>query len=196
MVFSLYKGLPRLGTPGKRPHWSTEGKRPLNSALPLKDSDTAWDSNYSHSGWETVSCSRWHQYPRKKTTGARDCLPPRVQAKVQSMASNGNGCRDLRPLICSRCKGVLKQDNEWKGQLWCVTLAEFGGDWSSWSKFTAVVLQWISWAASLECPTLVNLYYELGLPVQTPAQWALEQWFWRNELEKMVEDFTRHAKKK
>ena len=116
MVFSLYKGLPRLGTPGKRPHWSTEGKRPLNSALPLKDSDTAWDSNYSHSGWETVSCSRWHQYPRKKTTGARDCLPPRVQAKVQSMASNGNGCRDLRPLICSRCKGVLKQDNEWKGQ--------------------------------------------------------------------------------
>ena len=38
--FSLYKGLPRLGTPGKRPHWSTEGKRPLNSALPLKDSET------------------------------------------------------------------------------------------------------------------------------------------------------------
>ena len=31
----------------------------LNSALPLPDSDTAWDSNYSHSGWETVSCSRF-----------------------------------------------------------------------------------------------------------------------------------------
>ena len=30
--------------------------------------------------------------------GARDCLPPRVQANVQSMASDGNGCRDLR--IC------------------------------------------------------------------------------------------------
>ena len=44
----------------------------LNSALPLKDSDTAWDSNYSHSGWETVSCSRWHN---RKTTGATECLP-------------------------------------------------------------------------------------------------------------------------
>ena len=50
----------------------------LNSALPFKDSDTTWDSNYSHPGWETVSCSRWHQYPRKKTRGASDCLPPRV----------------------------------------------------------------------------------------------------------------------
>ena len=27
------------------------------------------------------------------------------------------GCRDLRPLIRSRCKGVLKQDNEWKEEL-------------------------------------------------------------------------------
>ena len=27
---------------------------------PLTDSDTAWDSNYSHSGWETVFCSSWH----------------------------------------------------------------------------------------------------------------------------------------
>ena len=26
------------------------------------------------------------------------------------MASDGKGCRDLRPLIRSRCKGVLKQD--------------------------------------------------------------------------------------
>ena len=33
---------------------------------------------------------------------------------------------------------------------------EFGGDWSSWSKFTAVFLQWISRAASLECPVLVG----------------------------------------
>ena len=50
------------------PDWSHRLSLGLNSALPLKDSDTAWDSNYSHSGWETVSCSRWHQYPRKKTT--------------------------------------------------------------------------------------------------------------------------------
>ena len=46
-------------------HWLSLG---LNSALSLKDSDTAWDSNYSHSGWETVPCSRWHQY---KTTVTR-----------------------------------------------------------------------------------------------------------------------------
>ena len=26
----------------------------MSSALPLIDSNTAWDSNYSHSGWETV----------------------------------------------------------------------------------------------------------------------------------------------
>ena len=29
------------------------------------------------------------------------------------MASSVKGCRDLRPLICSQCKGILKQDNEW-----------------------------------------------------------------------------------
>ena len=57
----------------------------------------------------------------------------------------GKGCRDLRPLIRSRCKGVLKQDNEWKGELQCVTQAKFEGDWSSWSEFTTVFpLQWIS----------------------------------------------------
>ena len=100
------------------------------------DSDTAWHSNYSHAAWETVSCSRWYN---RKTTGARNCLPTwvwvirdsgrvaicqrlrRVQAEPQSMASDGKGCRDLRPLIRSRCKGVLKQDNEWKEELSCVT---------------------------------------------------------------------------
>ena len=29
------------------------------------------------------------------------------------MASDGKGCRDLRPLIRSPCKGILKQDDEW-----------------------------------------------------------------------------------
>ena len=29
------------------------------------------------------------------------------------MASDGKGCRDLRPLIRSWCKGILKQDNVW-----------------------------------------------------------------------------------
>ena len=36
----------------------------------------------------------------------------------------------------------------------------FRGDWSSWSEFKAVFLRWISRAASLECPTLVNLKIE------------------------------------
>ena len=70
------------------------------------------------------------------------------------------GCRDLRPLIRSRYKGVLKQDNEWKGELSPVNTAKFGGDWSHWSEFTAVFLWWIRRAASLESPALVNLYME------------------------------------
>ena len=52
------------------------------------------------------------------------------------MASDGKGCRDLRPLIRSRCKGVLKQDNEWKEELSCDTWAEVGGDWSSFRPFS------------------------------------------------------------
>ena len=38
------------------------------------------------------------------------------------MVSEVKGCRDLRPLIRSRCKGVLKQDNKWKAELSCVTV--------------------------------------------------------------------------
>ena len=87
------------------------------------------------------------------------------------MASDGKGCRDLRPLIRCRCKGVLKQDNEWKEELSCVTQAEFGGDWSNWSEFMAVFLRWISRAASLECPTLVNPRggYSHTLPIRVCA---------------------------
>ena len=47
------------------------------------------------------------------------------------MASDGKGCRDLRPLIRSRCKGVLKQDNEWKEELSCVTLERISGRFPS-----------------------------------------------------------------
>ena len=109
----------------------------LNSALPFKDSDTTWDSNYSHSGWETVSCSRWHQYPRKKTRGGKWLSPTpsvsnlslrscRYLSTVTQSSSHGSvDCRNLRPfrwpLICSWCKGVLKQDDERKGELSCVT---------------------------------------------------------------------------
>ena len=67
-------------------------RKNLNSALPLKDSDTAWDSNYPHSGWETVPCSRWHQYPRKKTTGVRDSTPSvsnRFESLAVSLSFNG-----------------------------------------------------------------------------------------------------------
>ena len=40
---------------------------------------------------------------------------------ARRLALDGKGCRDLRPLIRSLCKGVLKQDNEWKEELSCVT---------------------------------------------------------------------------
>ena len=76
------------------------------------------------------------------------------------MASDGKGCRNLRPLIRSRHKGVLKQENEWRGEVLCVTKAEFGGDWSRWSEITTVFLRWIRRAALLESPTLLNLYLE------------------------------------
>ena len=36
------------------------------------------------------------------------------------MASDRKGCKDLRPLIRSWCKGVLKQDIKWKGEVSCV----------------------------------------------------------------------------
>ena len=44
------------------PVWSHRQNLGLNSALPLKDSDTAWDFKLL-----TLSFSRWHQYPRNKT---------------------------------------------------------------------------------------------------------------------------------
>ena len=54
--------------------------------------------------------------------------PRRYLSTVTQSLSQGSvdgfrreGCRDLRPLIRSRCKGVLKQNNEWKGELSCVT---------------------------------------------------------------------------
>ena len=62
-----------------------------------------------------------------------------------------------RPLIRSRRKCVLKKDPEWKAELSCVTQAEFGGDWRSWSEFRAVFLRGIRQAVSLESPTLLNL---------------------------------------
>ena len=83
------------------------------------------------------------------------------------MVSEVKGCRDLRPLIRSRCKGVLKQDNKWKAELSCVTEAEFGGDWSSWSEFTAIFLRWIFIFRMLRNNADVRRcsYFELRLPV-------------------------------
>ena len=60
------------------PIWSHRQNLGLNSMLPLTDSDPTWDSYYSHLGWETVSSllSLTSIPLRKKTTGARDCIPP------------------------------------------------------------------------------------------------------------------------
>ena len=72
------------------------------------------------------------------------------------MASDGKGCRDLRPLIRCRCKGVLKQGNEWKGELRVLPRRNLGPLERIYGRF----LRWIRQAASLESPTLVNLYIE------------------------------------
>ena len=53
------------------PVWSHRLRLGMSSALPLTDSDKAWDSNYSHSGWETDSCSCWHN--RKTTVSHPEC---------------------------------------------------------------------------------------------------------------------------
>ena len=72
------------------------------------------------------------------------------------MAPQGKGCRDWRPLIRSQCKGILKQDDEWKAELSRVPRRNFGGNWSRWSEFTAVFLRWICRAASLGKPLYVE----------------------------------------
>ena len=43
-------------------------------SIPLKDSDMAWDSNYSHLGWETVSCYRCFLSPVLMSTGLSPTL--------------------------------------------------------------------------------------------------------------------------
>ena len=63
----------------RSPVWSHRQNLGLNSSSPLRDSNTAWDSNYSHSGWETVSCTCSFLSRVLMSTGARDCLQPRVQ---------------------------------------------------------------------------------------------------------------------
>ena len=41
------------------PVWRHRQNLGLNSALPLRDSNTAWDSNYPLSGWETGERIKW-----------------------------------------------------------------------------------------------------------------------------------------
>ena len=68
------------------------------------------------------------------------------------MASDRKVCRNWQPLIHPQCKYTLNNDHTWIAELLCVTQTEFGGSWSSWSEFTAVFLQWIDRAASLDFP--------------------------------------------
>ena len=95
---------------------------PVVASLPSLWRERSDDRKYREK-WKRVldvlaslACSRAARFARPNRR-ACNCS----QAKVLSMSSDGEGCRDLRPLIRSRCKGVLKQDNEWKGELSCVT---------------------------------------------------------------------------
>ena len=80
---------------------------------------------FSFSGIDVNGSKRLSPTPSVSNLSLRPCrylsTVSGVQAEPQSMASDGKGCRDLRPLIRSRCKGILKQDNEWRGELLCVT---------------------------------------------------------------------------
>ena len=56
------------------PVWSRGQSLGLNSTLPLKDSDTAWDSNYSHSGWQSLLLPLT-SIPEKENNGSKRLSP-------------------------------------------------------------------------------------------------------------------------
>ena len=65
---------------------------------------------FSFSGIDVNGSKRLSPTPSVSNLSLRPCRG--VQDEPQSMASDGKGCSDLRPLIRCRCKGVFKQDNE------------------------------------------------------------------------------------
>ena len=84
------------------PVWSRRQNLGLNSAcaLPLKDSDTAWDSNYSHSGWETVSFSRCDfKRERLQRLATFDSLSVKMRLDARTTVCYLSGIwRQLEPL--------------------------------------------------------------------------------------------------
>ena len=84
------------------PVWSHRQNLGLNSAcaLPLKDSNTAWDSNYSHSGWERVSFSRCDfRWERLQRLGTFDSLSVKMRLEARtSVCYLGRIWRRLEPL--------------------------------------------------------------------------------------------------
>ena len=84
------------------PVWSHRQNLGLNSAcaLPLKDSDTAWDSNYSHSGWETVSFSRCDfKRERLQRLATFDSLSVKMRLDARTTVCYLSGIwRQLEPL--------------------------------------------------------------------------------------------------
>ena len=78
-----------------------------------------WKASSETQGIDVNGSKRLSPTPSVSNLSLRSCRY--LSTVFQSMVSDGKGWRDLRPLICSRCEGVLKQDNEWKGELACVT---------------------------------------------------------------------------
>ena len=64
----------RSQIPATFPVWSHRLNLGLNCALPLKDSNTAWDSNYLHWGWETLLLPLT-SIPEKENNGSKRLSP-------------------------------------------------------------------------------------------------------------------------
>ena len=59
-----------------------------------------YGSNYPHSGWETVSCSRCFLSRVLMSTGARNCLPPRVSvSNLSHKSTRGPPRRDVTHIL-------------------------------------------------------------------------------------------------
>ena len=80
---------------------------------------------FSFSGIDVNGSKRLSPTPTVSNLSLRPCryLSTVTRSSNQgsvNLASDGKGWRDWRPLIRSRCKGVLKQNHEWKAELSCV----------------------------------------------------------------------------
>ena len=116
--------------PGEIPHcfvrgWELRGKPEWAKFLWGSKSEIQSKLLFSFSGIDVNGRKRLSPTPSVSNLSLRPC---RYLSTVTRSSNKGSvdgfrreGCRDWRPLIPSRCKGVLKQNHEWKAELSCVT---------------------------------------------------------------------------